>query len=525
MPNSKEFVINSKLDFLLNHANIGSYNKCEFIEIFGLDKEKKEAFNIYTLVVFENTRQLDIKELMTEKPKKFKGHKNLSWGIQRRIVDIDVAQTLYLQLLKNNQFIIDKPLEIGKVKLLQEQYVPPREDMYHEIQLNNILKNNFKNGSYIFEFFDEEKNNVKYLLDDPSLLNKLSEDISSIFPIKIGTASDRLGNIIFQLPINNFELNKYSILENNPMRYRGIKLEIFPRSETFYIQNLVARLYEENSDKIITRQRFISINDTVTNIDFDDCFGTNVELIDKNTSLLLYKCKFYIPKRIHSSTNIIENQNRVFKVNGNIHRLQVSTNSNNFVIGNKNSKSFDEWVRNRKYDQELKELEKTKSFIQYFGNEGEKAFNDVRELINKHGGQGVYLWDPYLSALDIKNTLYYCSTTYVQMKAISGLKQHNRKEQAKSDMIIEFEKDKKEFLFLNLEVRGKVGANGYDFHDRFLIFPLEQPRVWSLGISVNQLGGSHHILHKVQNAQHILNAFNKLWNELNNEECLVWNSN
>ena len=92
-------------------------------------------------------------------------------------------------------------------------------------------------------------------------------------------------------------------------------------------------------------------------------------------------------------------------------------------------------------------------------------------------------------------------------------------------MIEEFNKDDKEFLFLNLEIRGKIGTNGYDFHDRFLIFPSEKPKVWSLGISVNQLGKSHHILQEVKNAKHILNAFNQLWEELNREECLVWKSN
>lgn len=525
MQSAKEVVINSKLDFLLYQANIGNYNKCEFIEIFGFNKEKNEAFNIYTLIVFENTKQIDTNELMTEKPQVFKGRENISWGIQRRIVDIEVAKALYLQISQNNQFNIDKPLRIGEVKLLQEQYVPPREDMHHEVQLNNILKNNFKNGSYILEFFDEEKNNVKYLLDDPYLLNQFSEAVSNILPIKIGATSDRLGNIIFQLPINNFDLNHDSILENNSRRYKGIKFEILPRSETFDIQKLVARLYEEDSDKLVTRQRLINIDDCITNIDFDDCFGTHIELIDKNTSLILYKYKFSILKQLNSSLNFIENQNRCFKINGNIHRLQVSTNANNSTIGNENSKSFDEWIRNRKYEQELKTLEKTKSFIQYFGNEKEKALNDVRELINKYGKKGVYLWDPYLNATDIKNTLYYCSTTYVQMKAITALKQNKSKEQAKKDMLGEFEKDKKEFLFINLEVRGKIGANGYDFHDRFLIFPSEQPKVWSLGISVNQLGTSHHILQKVKNAQHILNAFNKLWNELNSEECLVWKSN
>lgn len=45
---------------------------------------------------------------------------------------------------------------------------------------------------------------------------------------------------------------------------------------------------------------------------------------------------------------------------------------------------------------------------------------DVREIINKHGNEGVYLWDPYLNAKDIKNTLYFCQHTYVPMRAITS---------------------------------------------------------------------------------------------------------
>ena len=100
----------------------------------------------------------------------------------------------------------------------------------------------------------------------------------------------------------------------------------------------------------------------------------------------------------------------------------------------------------------------------------------------------------------------------------------SKKEQARQEMIEKFNKDDKEFLFLNLEVRGKIGSNGYGFHDRFLIFPLETPKVWSLGISVNSLGKSHHILQEVKHSQHILNAFNDLWEKLDKEECLVWKS-
>ena len=309
---------------------------------------------------------------MTKKLQPFKGHKNLFWGIQRRIVDIEVAHKLYLQLLQTNQFEIDEPLSIGEVQLLQEQYVLPREDMHHEVQLNNILKNNFKNGSYILEFFDEVKNKVQFLLDNPPLLNQFSEEISSILPIKVGTVSDRLGNIIFQFPINNFELYHDRITVKNKQwvqKYQGIKLAIISKSKTFNIQNLVARLYEEDTDKLITRQRFINIDSTVTDIAFDDCFGTHIEIIDKTTSLLLYKYKFSIIKQMYSNISVIEPQNRVFKIDGNIHKIKVSTNASRSIYGKEKNKSFDEWIRNRKYEQELKELEKSKAFVQYFGNE------------------------------------------------------------------------------------------------------------------------------------------------------------
>ena len=84
-----------------------------------------------------------------------------------------------------------------------------------------------------------------------------------------------------------------------------------------------------------------------------------------------------------------------------------------------------------------------------------------------------------------------------------------------------FEKDDKNFLQIYLEVRKSFRKN---FHDRFLIFPSEKPKVWSLGTSVNGVGKSHHIIQEVQNAQHILDEFNKLWDESNQEKFLVWKS-
>ena len=278
--------MDSRLDYILNKTNIGIYNKCEVIEIFGFKKQEKEAFNIYTLIIFLNTKQSTIKKLLTDKLQQFKGVKNISWGIQKRIVNISTVKTLYNEFLEKNKFIIDKSLTVGNLNSLLEQYVPPREDIHHEIQLNYLLKNNFNNGSYILEFFDEDKKDVNFLLDNPILLNNFSEKVSEILPLKLANVSDRLGNIIFQFPINSFELFHDSMRQEEPPRYKGISLEIYSKSKDFDIKNLQVRLFEEN-DNLITRQRLINITKNITQINFDDCYGTYIELIDKKNSLLL----------------------------------------------------------------------------------------------------------------------------------------------------------------------------------------------------------------------------------------------
>lgn len=485
------------MNLLLNSKNIGIYNKCEIIEIFGLWKEKKEFFNIYTLIVFENTKQENMNNMITEKIQSFKGYKKLSWGIKRSVIGIEKVKKLYDELLEKNEYKIDKSLNIGRLSLLPEQYVPAMKSRNESIQINNILKNNFHTGSYILEFFDEQKNNLKFLLDNPILLNSFSEQVSSMLPIKIGTLSDRLGNIIFQLPINSVEINLKYIQDKSSkyLEFKGFKIEIFPKIDSFNLKNLFIRIYEE--DETITRQKIIPVEDKVTEIHLDDSFSTYIEIIDKDFRLLLYKFRVYSHKYMNHNISISNQQKRVFELNGQKKQLDLVNTSGNFY-GKTKDKSFYEWIQNRKYEDEGKKLEENKLFVQYFGNEKEKALRDIRELINKYGENGVYLWDPYLSAIDIKNTLYYIKNTYVPMKAISGLKQSKNKRKVKQEMLNEFKKDKQNFLFLNLEVRGKIGYHGYDFHDRFIIFPFEKPKVWSLGASVNKLGTSHHIFKRLK---------------------------
>lgn len=509
------------LSFLKN--NLGVYNKCEIIEIFGLFN--KEPFNIYTLVVFEQTQRQTTIEFLTKSLRKFKCHKEYSWGIRRHIVDIDNVKNFF-QSLSQGKFKLEnnKESKIGTMKYLPYQYVRANcGGSNGVVQMNYGLKNNFHSGSYVFEFFDKSKENCKFLLDDSKLLLEFSEQVSKIIPIKIANISDRLGNVVFQLPVNNIRVHIDGIKEQN--QFKGLKVTIYAKNGLFDIKKLLIRVYG-NDDNVI-KQKIICVESETTLIDLDDCYCAHiVEIYDKISGMIVYNKIIHIMTQATLSINIQEPQKRIFSTHNDIQHIDVEIQASKNTFGKSQNKPYIQWIGQRKYENELNELEESKSFVQYIKESNLKALEDVRILINKYGKKGVYIWDPYLSAQDIKDTLYYCKYAKVEMKAITGLKQSSsNKTDEKEKMREEFDKDDKKFLFLNLEVRARYGNNGgYDFHDRFIIFPLKKPKAWSLGISINQLGKSHHILQEVKHAQHILNAFNKLWNCLNNKECLIWTS-
>lgn len=507
------------LSFLNN--NFGIYNKCEIIEIFGLCN--KQPFNIYTLVIFEQTQQQEEVKCLMKSLQRFKQSKEYSWGIKKHIVNIDDTKIFFENLLRG-KFKLDKEKEskIGAMQYLPYQYVRPNCGGSNGIvQMNYGLKNNFHSGSYVFEFFDEGKGNCRFLLDNPKLLLEFSEQVNKIIPINIANISDRLGNVIFQLPINNIRVCIDSIKEQN--QFKGLMATIYTQNNRFDIKNLIIRVYKDNDNVI--QQSLVYVEHEKNTISLNDCYGTIiVEIYDKINGYIV--CKKIINIAMQMTLNIhLQEQQRIFSIYNDIQRIDIEIQAGKNTCGEPKNKPYTEWIIERKYEKELKELEQLKYFVQYIKTSNPKALEDIRFLINKYGTNGVYLWDPYLNAQDIKNTLYHCKYAYVEVKAISGLKQSNNKTDEMERMREEFNRDDKKLLFLNLEVRARYGNNGgYDFHDRFILFPLEKPKVWSLGISINQFGESHHILQEVRHAQHILNAFNELWKCLNNKECLVWKS-
>lgn len=210
------------LEKLLENGILGFYNSIEVTEIFAVNS-KKELINIFTLMVAEERQNYndEIKSrFLTEKLFTVHGLNEFKFGIKQTIYPIDDI------LKKMDNFTEGKTWDeklkkAENIKLTDKKFAPP--DSMETIPVNSILKNNFNNGSYIIEWFDQDKKNTIHLLEKPHLLQDISSEIQKYVPIAIGALSDRLGNYILQIPIDILQAR---FVKENTENINNLKCDI-----------------------------------------------------------------------------------------------------------------------------------------------------------------------------------------------------------------------------------------------------------------------------------------------------------
>ncbi|MFZ3193605.1 MAG: VPA1262 family N-terminal domain-containing protein [Moraxellaceae bacterium] len=191
---------------LLEPNIIGFHNQFEVITIFALPKHEnsKKPFNVLTVVVAqeEPTEAVQQEIFLTPKQLNIQGVKKISFGVIKYSLSLEETKKLLMNLALNNVWAANqKPLSFSSnLELVPRRFVP--SDATESVPLNNILKNNFWSGSHVFEWFDTTKDALKIFFDQPDLLQNLSEQIQKYIPIKMASVSDRLGNLIVQLPVS-----------------------------------------------------------------------------------------------------------------------------------------------------------------------------------------------------------------------------------------------------------------------------------------------------------------------------------
>lgn len=415
-------------------------------------------------------------------------------------------------------------VKMGKLKPIPKQYVPFKQGL----RLNSAILPIENTGSYVLEFFDNSKEHVGPLHSMQTLptLNRISEQVKALTGIDLATCRDRLGNILFQFPVTLLRLSAKFIEPWSGMTLRfhwhGQVTERPEANITMY--STVDGVFMGAVDATYNKE---DTQDLVTgNLDINNL----VMVFRKNPDLLLNVFDCQCPRIVGIGGGWLDDEKRKFFIDGVLHELKIVTANDPKA----NAPDYLTHITASIYAAERQKLEESLAFKQYFNGQESIAMEQVRNLIARNCEHGVYLWDPFLRAKYILNTLFFSTYNGVMLRAIGAIDKdtklvYGQKGQSPQDIIqqeaILLTSSSHDNHGLNLEFRMQYENHGYNFHDRFLMFPGTpnlKPLVYSLGSSVNSLGKSHHIIQEVPHPQRVIDAFNDLWNKLNAPACLVW---
>jgi len=147
-----------------------------------------------------------------------------------------------------------------------------------------------------------------------------------------------------------------------------------------------------------------------------------------------------------------------------------------------------------------------------------RALSDIRRLINDHAEAGACLWDPFLSAKDILETLFFCHRHGVNLRGLTSGKEPPEEESSASS---------EDFVTRQQRILARRGATskafGWSFGEDtlrtaphstivsyFSAYPTSANTGLVLGTSINGIGKEHHILQQVDNGQAVMDAFLEL---------------
>jgi hypothetical protein len=547
--------VSADFDLLAQPGNLGFYSRCEITTAFLHDKASRRHVNLLTIAVLEEPGIPEKSDSRVSSSLLPVG-RNSTWslGVTRHYETPDASRTRLFDLLQNGLWSHDgDALEVGILRPLRKQFVPAADSP--PVPLGFILKNNFENGSYVTEFFDERKTVLDAALS-PDEIREARRLLKECLPMDLDAVPERVGNILFQFPVRvlatterldydrgtvNVDISWHTALVNRPtLRLQAVR-ELDGALLDLATLDTNAHSVSLGTGAMDSPLRF-EVTNPATQLVYSHFSGNFVRSIEFNMHVSVgAKCR---------------------TVRGEHGEARVEVHSREHSRVGEQPPDYEVLIRGRMLENEKAELERRGTFRQYCRRgevQRDRALDDIRGLIAEHGANGVCLWDPFLTYRDILDTLYYSTVELAPLRAIGVFNRRTRRAPLVppprasfiqrlarllrrrtrtwrhtystflAEQIHGFESGSNN-LGLNLEFRCVHENHGWDFHDRFLIFMPERkhsdPRAWSLGTSVNSLGnGLHHVVQEVSYAKVVLDAFEELWSELDHPDCLVWKPN
>jgi hypothetical protein len=518
----------SELARLIEPSTLGYFTHFEATEVFALQKGQDGATNVFTLLVAEerqSTNKVDsAPRYLNSKPLRINRLPGWAFGVRRYRRPIsDLLPALEAMEAGQAWKSCGDPLRTGLLTPMPFQFVPP--DNSGTVPMNRLLKNNFWNGSHLFEWSDREKAALKLLFDQPPLLQALTEKIQTYLPMSLAAVSDRLGNLLVQLPVSVL------IAQFNRLRPSGdfeVEVAWHPKAAPRPLRVACELEY----DGLVSGYAQAPMNGLAASLPMRSGRGLHRGFVwdDENEVVLAATGPGAFIGSVALDMQTPDPEPRVFKIKRadgptEERRAGLIGHATQNLVGDAHPDDNGGWTQRRIYKERAGKLAEERLFVQYRPEPAQraashkKALGDLRRLIAQYGKAGAWLWDPFLSVRDILETLFYCPHPGADLRALTSADAGRLEE-------LRRESGEVESNWRNLRLEYRIQRNvGWDFHDRFLIFPSGGDAgalAWSLGTSVNSVGKAHHILQQVDNGQLVMDAFVELWNLLSGPDQLIW---
>lgn len=542
------------MDFhtLIDCDVLNSCNYAEVVQVILLRKKDNVCLNYFTHVLFSSGfSEEESSVFLTDRPI------SINSEYKVLITKEKIARDSVLDILQNAaesqtwEWKGDKAL-LDDVFPMDLQFIPETDPTGSKTSDSTLVPielalygSNFSGGYYLCELFSAKTVLAKSLSTDDN--RKIQDEINKA---KIGfnleSLFDRIGNIVCKIPMDiirhkpvklspEWGIAGRFILENSCTEPLECVLQIILESDHTIIETRVEEMVFSEKGEI--REYSIDPNR----------YSNRIILSDKKSGIIYYSAvrdysfgsNYYAmitPPQfgIQSSLKriiVIDGQDKEIELTNIAGIGEVSIEKEIFEIEKRQHK----WMTEYEYKHHF-----FRSFV--VGQENE-AIQTVIDICNDRDLfwdlEEVWLVDPYLSADDILKTVVYCGKYGISIKCLTHIAAINGNRETRTETTTEGES-----LFettvsryngilknalgkqkdLKLEYRTVAGMTGISFHDRYLILKcgLNKSRAWSLGISVNSLGKSHHIIQIVQSPMDVIDTIDTIWNQSLREECLIF---
>ena len=539
------------INTLLENGVCGYYKNCEVTQIILFDKMEKEYWNYFThILMSKNYQESSTREWLTDNPKSINSRFQVM--ISKQIVAVSDVLAVMDNARECQKWVLGEDCaRLDEVFEIAPRFVPETDPTGSAVSENTLVPleksfygSNFSGNYYIYELFSSKKyfNSMLSEYDKKKIQKEIKE---AKLQFDLCSLSDRIGNVFCKLVCEIICHHPIKLSPERGVEGRFERAELTERDVNCYLN------ISSVNDHMIVNNEIISfvLNDDNPKYEYKiepNRYRNIITVVDKNNGTIYYSSEHdytygsdYYSAITPPKYGIQTSLSRTIYVDGVEQRIETVNISG---MGEISVEKEIYEIEKRQQNWRDKQINDSNFFKSYENGDEKIAYDTIKSILNDKtllwDLKEIWIIDPYLSASDIINTVVYCKKQNIVIKCLTDIGSINGNKETR----IEINEEKQRFeatkeIYANylkesiphntdikMEYRTVRGNYGKSFHDRYLIlrYGINKCRVWSLGISVNSLGKSHHIIQIVETPSAVACVFDEIWKDTDCEECRIY---